>query len=204
MADFEIYTWGQGSALSPVLFLEETKSLYHLIPANPDSRLVKKELTKVSPLGEIPVLIDRRRDKRNTCVFGSTAILCYLALDLHKLISPLPKIYGETLQWIFWQDRAIHGNIIIYERANDDKNGNIVQNGCRGILKKSFKQIDARLKNSSYLAQDFSIADIGLFFLVRKPENYGIWIHEYPNLRNWLARISNRIATKRTLDIRFY
>lgn len=165
---------------------------------------MKKELTKVSPLGEIPVLVDRRRDKKNAGIFGASAILFYLALDLHKLISPLPKIYGETLQWIFWQDRVIHGNILVYQHASDDKSGNVVQNKCRSILKRAFKRVDARLKSNSYLAQEFSIADISLFFLVRKPETYGIWVNEYPNLRNWLTRINNRVATKKTLDIKFY
>ena len=204
MADFEIYTWDRENALAPVLFLEETKTPYHMIPTNPESRLVKKELTKISPLGEVPVLVDRRKDKKNVSIFGTSAILCYLALDMHKLISPLPKLYGETLQWIFWQEKVIHGTIIMYQQASDDKAGGALQNKCRSILKKAFKRIDARLKRASYLAEEFSIADASLFFLVRKPETYGIWINEYMNLRNWMTRISNRTAIKKTLEIKFY
>ncbi len=200
MTDFEIYTWDKGNALAPVIFLEEVKATYHMIPTNPESRLVKKELVKISSLGEVPVLVDRRKDKKNASVFGTSAILLYLALDAHKLISPLPKLYTETLQWLFWQERTVCGTILVYQQASDDK----AQNKCRLSLKKAFKRIDSRLRRHSYLAEEFSIADLALFCLVRKPEEYGIWVNEYTNLRNWITRISNRVATKKTLEIKFY
>jgi len=204
VTDFEIYIWDKGNALAPIIFLEEVKASYHMIPTNPESRLVKKELVKISSLGEVPVLVDRRKDKKNTSIFGTSAILLYLALDIHKLISPLPNLYTETLQWLFWQERAVFGTILVYQQASDDKAGNSLQNKCRITLKKAFKGIDSRLRRRSYLAEEFSIADIALFSLVRRPEEYGIWVNEYTNLRNWITRISNRVATKKALEIKFY
>ncbi len=200
LADFELYSWNRGNALAPVLFLEETKTSYHLIPSNPESRSVTKELKKINPLGDIPVLVDRRKGKNSTSVFGTSAILCYLAFDAKKLLPNAPSLYAASLQWLFWQERVIQGNTTVYGETSDDK----LKVKCRTLLKKAFKKIDSRLKQSNYIAEEFSIADISLFFSIRKPEDYGIWINEYPNIRNWMTRINARNATKKSLTITFY
>lgn len=200
MSDFELYSWTKGNALAPVLFLEEVQASYHLIPSNPDSRIVAKELKKINPLGDVPVLIDRRPGRNNLSVFGSSAILHYLALELKKLLPESLPLYATALQWLFWQERAIQGNILIYEATKDDK----VRAKCSNILKQSLKKIDSWLKNKKYIAGEFSITDITFFFLIRKPENYGILISEFPNLRNWMTRMNNRVATKKSLAITFY
>lgn len=197
-ADFELYSWNRGNALAPVLFFEETKTSYHLIPSNPESRSVTKELKKISPWGNIPVLVDRR--KGNPSIFGTSAILFYLAYDKKKLLPNVPTLYSATIQWFFWQEKFIQGNIMLYEETSDDK----LKVKCRNSLRKSLKKMDSHLKKSNYIAEEFSIADIALFFSVRRPENYGIWINEYPNIRNWMTRINARSATKRALAISFY
>ncbi|MBE8181912.1 MAG: glutathione S-transferase family protein [Candidatus Portiera sp.] len=200
MADFELYAWAKGNALAPILFLEEAKSSYHLIPSNPNSRLVAKELKKLNPWGDVPVLIDRRPGKNNVSLFGSAAILCYLGFETKKLIPETPALHASTLQWIFWQERTIHALSIFYDSTQDVK----IRAKCTQNLKQSFKKIDSWLKNRAYISEEFSIADIALFFTIRNPENYGILISEYKNIRNWMSRINNRTATKRALGISFY
>lgn len=200
MSDFELYVWTKGNALAPLLFLEETKSSYHLIPSNPDSRLVAKELKKINPWGDVPALIDRRSGRNNVSIFGSGAILCYLGFETKKLMPQAPALHASTLQWIFWQERAVHANIQIYDNTKDAK----VKGACTQNLKQSLKKVDAWLKNRSYISDEYSIADIALFFTIRNPENYGILISEYKNIRNWMSRINNRTATKRALGVSFY
>lgn len=200
MADFELYAWAKGNSLAPLLFLEETKSNYHLIPSNPESRLVAKELKKLNPWGDVPALIDRRSSKKNLSIFGSSAILFYLAFETKKLISEVPALHASTIQWIFWQERAIYANIQMYDNTKDAK----VKARCTQNIKQSLKKVDSWLKTRSYISDEFSIADIALFFSIRKPENYGILISEYKNIRNWMSRINNRLATKKALSTSFY
>ena len=200
MADFELYSWTKGNALAPVFFLEEANASYHLIPSDPESRTVVKELKKINPLGDVPVLTDRREGINKVSVFGTSAILHYLATELKTLIPESPSLYAIALQWLFWQERVIQGNILIYEATEDEK----VMKNCSKILKQSLKKIDSWLKNKSYIASELSIADIALFFLIRRPQDYGILINEYPNLKAWILRMKARTAAKRALSITFY
>ncbi|MCH9664842.1 MAG: glutathione S-transferase family protein [Gammaproteobacteria bacterium] len=200
MGDYELYAWAKGNALAPLLFLEESKTAYHLIPSNPESRLVAKELKKLNPWGDVPALIDRRPGKDNVSVFGSAAILCYLGFETRKLIPQAPALYASTLQWIFWQERDLHANIQLYDATKDNK----IKVKCTQNLKQAFKKIDTWLKNRPYISEEFSIADIAIFFTIRNPEHYGILISEYKNIRNWMSRINNRAATKKALGVSFY
>ena len=200
MADFDLYTWDRHNALAPVVFFEEIKASYHLIPTNPTSKILKKEIKKVSPLGEIPVLIDQRSGKRKPSLFGTGAILFYLALDTREFLPAAPKLYTETIRWFFWQERAIHGNIIIYENTKEAA----VRAECRAQIRRYLKRLDTLLKNKEYLAEEFSIADMALFFLIRRPEQYDIWISDLSNLRNWVERINKRKSFRDVLGLHFY
>ena len=200
MVDFELYTWDRQNAVAPIVFFEEVGVSYHLIPANPESKPVNKAIKKISPWGDIPVLVDCRDGKKRINLLGTASALFYLALETKKLMPTIPKLYTEALHWFFWQERALHGNILIYEATEDDK----ARTKCRASLKKGLKRLDTILKNREYIADEISIVDIAVFFLVRRPEEYGIWINNMPNLRDWIGRIGTRSSFQKARAIKFY
>ena len=62
--------------------------------------------------------------------------------------------------------------------------------------------MERRLNESPYLAgEHYTIADIAAFPWTRSAEKQGVEIEEFPNVQAWRAKIADRPAVQRGLEI---
>ncbi|KAI0921487.1 hypothetical protein AcW1_004554 [Taiwanofungus camphoratus] len=209
-----LYTGPTPNGHKVSIFLEELKLAY----GGPEydvyridiSTNIQKEpwFIKLNPNGRIPVLVDRSRN--NFVVFETAAILLYLQQHYDKGNKfgfdkeNDADHYSEMLQWIFFahggvgpmQGQSNHFNRYAPEDIPYAKKRYIDE------TKRLYGVLEIRLsQNRDWLAGPgrgiYSVADMNVLAWVRlhgvaKVES----LDEWPNVKNWLARASERPGFK--------
>jgi GST-like protein len=202
----ELYAFPTPNGHKITIALEELALEYRIIPINisrGDQFL--PEFLAISPNNRIPAIIDRTPRDGGTPVpvFESGAILMYLAEKAGRLLPAETRPRKTVLEWLMWQMGGagpMLGQAHHFRQFAAEKLDYPIQrytneaNRLYGVLEK-------RLQGRSYVADEYSIADIALFPWMMAPyhEWQGIEIAQYPNINAWLARIAARDAVQRGL-----
>ena len=163
------------------------------------SKLEQKQpgFLAISPNGRIPAIVDH--DVDDFAIFESGAILIYLAEKTGKLMPLDVKGRSRVIQWLMFQMGGVGpmmGQANVFFRYFPEKIQPAIdryQNECTRL----FGVLNDRLKDSEYLADDYSIADIANWAWVRTHRWSGISVDEFPHLRRWLAVMRARPAVQR-------
>ncbi|KAJ7744508.1 glutathione S-transferase [Mycena maculata] len=210
---FLLYTGPTPNGYKVTIYLEELKTLYPNVEYDTEKIDISTNRQKepwfiaLNPNGRIPVLVDRSRD--NFVVFETAAILLYLAQHYDKQkkftfdAETEPNDYSEMLQWIFWahggvgpmQGQANHFNRYAPEDIPYAKKRYIDE------TKRLYGVLEIRLADRDWLAGPgrgkLSIADFNVVAWVRVWKFSGVdSIDEFPNVKAWLERISERPAVQ--------
>ena len=152
----------------------------------------KTEFKNISPLSEIPVIIDH---KNNKTIFESGAILIYLAETSGKFYDEKDRL--SINQWLMAQMGYIgpmlgqHHQFHHYNPGKSD----FGEERYFKISKSIYEQLDTRLSKSKYLACDnYTIADIATFPWIARHNWHDIGLNNYENLKRWYEEISKRNA----------
>lgn len=145
-----------------------------------------------NPNGKIPLL--ELPDGR--CLAESNAILCFLA-EGSNLFRGNAFERAEILQWLFFEQYshepfiATSRFIIKYLDRPPEREADLQQKREGGL--KALSIMDATLRGSSFLTgESFNIADISLFAYTHVSHEGGFVLDEYPAIRAWIERISQR------------
>lgn len=156
----------------------------------------------MNPNGRIPVIVDRSGDEPFV-VFESGAILLYLAELTGKLMPTDPRGRSRVIQWLMFQMGGVGpmmGQANVFFRYFPEKIPAAItryQNEGRRLL----EVLDRRLGESTWLADDFSIADIATWPWVRMHDWGGISVDNLPNLQRWMAAMAARPACQKGIDV---
>lgn len=195
----ELYTWATPNGRKVSIALEELGLAYKVRPVNigADEQFAP-EFLALSPNNKIPVLVDSSGPRQ--VVFESGAILAYLAERTGQL--------GGTdrlamLQWLMLQMASIgpmFGQTHHFHKFNAGKSpyaeARFLQETHRlyGVL-------NQRLSEHSFLAGDYSMADIATFpWIARWPWHDVDW-DRYPALADWYRSIAAREAVQRGYNV---
>ncbi len=175
------------------IMLEETNLTYKVIPVNlSEGEQFKEDFVKMSPFSKIPVIKDIDHNKS---VFGSGAILIYLAEKTQKFYNKENKINID--QWLMAQMGLVGPLIGAYHsfyRFNKGKSKYGEERYFK-ITKDLYQRLDDRLSVSKYLAgEEYTIADIATWPWVARHQWHDIGLSKYSNLCNWFNNISKREA----------
>jgi GST-like protein len=182
--------------------LEELGLPYEVRPIALSRNEQKEEwFLKLNPNGRIPVIIDH--DHEDFVVFESGAILLYLAEKTGKLMPSDPKGRSRVTQWLMFQMGGVGpmmGQANVFYRYAPEKIEYAIQRYQRES-RRLFEVLDRGLRDSEYLAGDYSIADIANWCWVHTHEWSGTSVDGLPNLQRWLAAIAARPAVQRGKEI---
>ncbi|KAI0301145.1 glutathione S-transferase-like protein, partial [Multifurca ochricompacta] len=214
-----LYTGRTPNGFKASVYLEELRARY----GGPDyetfpidiSTNVQKEpwFIKLNPNGRIPTLVDRSQN--NFAVFESAAILLYLAQRYDKdhvfWFDPEkdPYNYSELLQWIFFahggvgpmQGQANHFTFAAKEDIPYARDRYVTE------TKRLYNVLEIRLaQGRDYLAGPGrgkpTIADFNVFPWVKGHfVSITKTLDEWPLLKAWLERISERQGVKAGLTV---
>ena len=193
MAEYTLYCFAQsGHAYKAALMLE-------LCGADWSPRFVdyfagetrSPGYRAINVMGEVPVL--DHAGKRFT---QSGVILDYLAATLGKYGARSEDERREILRWILFDNHKLTSFTATYRflrsLATDPVDPAILK-FLRGRAEGAWGVLNAQLEGRPFVAADrLTIADISMAGYLYFDDEIGVdWAAQYPNIRDWLARIKD-------------
>jgi GSH-dependent disulfide-bond oxidoreductase len=202
----ELFYWPTPNGWKITIMLEECGLPYSITPV----RIGRGEqftpvFDRLNPNNRIPVIVDDDApDGKPTTIFESGAILSYLAEKAGRLQPPDLSGRYRVQQWLMWQTSSLgpmagqNGHFLLYapERIPYaiERYGKEV---CR-----LYNVLDKQLRTTgSYIAGDYSIADIACFPWIMTHKAQGLTLNDTPNLQRWFATVRARPQVQRGLAV---
>ncbi|MGB4119826.1 MAG: glutathione binding-like protein [Burkholderiaceae bacterium] len=156
---------------------------------------------EISPNNKIPAMVDPKGPNGKPMhLFESGAILLYLASKFNRFLPKSDAAKFETLQWLMFQmggvgpmlGQAHHFRIYAPEKID------YAYDRYTNEAKRLYGVLDKQVQKHPYIAgKQYTVADIATFPWLRSWQNQGIDWENYPALRDWFDRVSERPAVKR-------
>ena len=159
----------------------------------------KPEFVKISPFSKIPVITDH---ENNESIFESGAILMYLGEKSGKYYDQQDRL--KINQWLMAQMGTVGPMIGQHHQFHHYNPGKSEFGEERyfKITKRIYQELDARLKESKYLAcENYTIADIATWPWIARHPIHDIGLNKYLNLTRWYNKIALRPAVIKGYDL---
>ena len=161
------------------------------------------DFLKINPMGKVPALVDG-----DVTLFESMAINYYIA-DTYKkeLLGTNALEKGLSMQWSFWATSELQPPIIevFIQKVfvpEDKRDNNIIEKNLNK-LPELLTVLNNSLADRKYLAgNQFTIGDINTASVVSICPMMGVDLGAYPNIKTWLAAISDRPAFQKYQSLR--
>jgi GSH-dependent disulfide-bond oxidoreductase len=201
----DLYFAATPNGLKARLFLEEAQLPYRVIPVGlSKGEQFRPEFLAVSPNSKIPAIIDHEPADGGAPIslFESGAIMLYLAEKTGRLIPVDVHGRAEVLQWLFWQMAGLGpmaGQIGHFNVYAPEKVPYAIDRYTRETSR-LYGVLNQRLADRTYIAGEFSIADIACYPWIVPHEAHGQQLDDFPHLSRWFKTIAARPATLRTYE----
>lgn len=202
----ELFTAATPNGQKISVALEEMQLPYQVHAINLGAREQKTpEFLRLNPNGRIPVIRDMEPgfQKKTFVVFESGAILIYLAEKTGQLLASDPAQRSITLQWLMFQMGGLGpmmGQANVFRHYAPERIPYATERYERES-RRLLQVLDARLAESEFLANEYSIADIANFTWARSHGWSGVNIDDLPHLQRWLQCIEARPAVQKGLQV---
>ena len=201
----DLYYWPTPNGHKITVFLEEVGLAYTLIPVNIGrGEQFKPEFLRISPNNRIPAIVDRAPADGGEplSVFESGAILTYLAEKTARLLPADLRGRVEALQWVFWQmanlgPMAGQNHHFVHYAPEPLP---YAQQRYINETSRLYAVLDRRLAGRTFLAGDYSIADIAAYPWIVPHERQKQKLSEFPELTRWFESIRARPAVVRAYE----
>jgi len=189
------------------IMLEELGLPYKVVPVNIRAgEQFRPEFLAISPNNRIPAIVDHVPADGGGpfSVFETGAILIYLADKTGRFLPQEMRARSNVIQWVMWQMGGLgpmlgqHGHFALY--APEKIPYAIAR--YRDEAARLYGVLDRQLgKTGSYVAGDYSIADIACFPWTMTHKAQGFTLDDYPNVKRWYAQIRARPQVQAGLAI---
>jgi len=200
----QLYTWATPNGKKVSVMLEEVELPYEVHPINiAKGDQLKPEYLAINPNNKIPAIIDTDGPGGKPLkLFESGAILMYLAEKTGKFLpQEMAKRY-EVIQWLMFQMGGVgpmFGQANYFYRL-EEKVPFAIERYYKEAIR-LYKVLEQTLGQRSYLAGDYSIADIATYPWVGRHDGHNVKLEEFPNVKRWFETISQRPAVKRGMAV---
>jgi GST-like protein len=194
----DLYTAPTPNGWKASIALEELALPYEVKLVRLDQLEQKQEaFLRINPNGRIPAIVDR--DAGDFPVFESGAILLYLAEKTGKLIPSDVKGRSRVVQWLMFQMGGVgpmQGQANVFFRYAPEKIPFAIER-YQKETRRLYEVLDRGLRDSEYLAGDYSIADIATWPWVSLHDWAGVSVDGLDNVKRWLDAVGSRPAVQR-------
>jgi glutathione S-transferase/GST-like protein len=190
--------------------LEEMGLAYEVVPVNIlRGEQERPEFLAISPNGRIPALIDWTADGVQIKLFESGAILQYLGRKSGLLYSLEEPARCSVDAWLFWQMAGLGpmaGQLSWFIRVSnlpdrDERDCAYAIHRYRKEVTRLYGVLERQLAGRSYIGESYSIADIASWTWVDQYKDHIGGLTTFPNIAAWHARIAERPAVKRGMNV---
>ena len=202
----DLYYWPTPNGHKITIFLEETGLEYKVVPINiRKGEQFAPEFLKISPNNRMPAIVDSDGPGgKPFSLFESGAILLYLAEKTGKLMPSETRARYRVVEWLMFQMANVApmlGQAGHFRNAAPEKIPYAIER-YTNESRRLFNVLDKRLAEASYVAGDYSIADIATYpwvvaALKAQPEQ----LDTRPNLKRWIDAISARPAVQKGMTV---
>ena len=198
----DLYYWTTPNGHKITIFLEEAGLLYRINPVNiSKGEQFARGFLEISPNNRIPAIVDNEPDNGGKPIqlFESGAILLYLADKTRRFIPLDLRGRTETIQWLFWQ----MGNLGPMAGQNNHFSNYAVDkipyavDRYRNEVNRLYGVLNRRLADRSYVAGEYSIADMAIYPWIVPYERQGQKLEDFPHVKRWLESVRSRPAVAR-------
>jgi len=201
----DLYTWGTPNGRKVSIMLEEVGLPYSVFPIDiSKGDQFTNDFIRINPNSKIPAIVDHEGPGgQKFAVFESGAILIYLGDKTGKFLPKEPTVYYETMQWLMFQMGGVgpmFGQAHHFRRFAPEKIPYAIERYTKES-RRLYGVMDARLKESEYLAGPYTVADIATYPWAARHEWHGVDLKDFPNVNRWFADISARPAVKKGMSV---
>lgn len=202
----DLYYWPTPNGWKISIMLEECGLPYRMCPVNIGrGEQFAEEFLAISPNNRIPAIVDHAPADGGepVSVFETGAILLYLADKTGRFLPQDLRARIQVMQWLMWQMGGLgpmlgqNGHFSLYA---PEKIPYAIERYGREA-RRLYGVLDTQLgKTGSFIAGDYSIADMACFPWIRTHKAQGIALDNFPNLQRWYEHLKTREALRRGLD----
>ncbi|MGE0565572.1 MAG: glutathione S-transferase family protein [Pseudolabrys sp.] len=210
-APIDVYLWATPNSWKVTIALEEMGLPYNAKPvAIVKGEQFKPEFLAVSPNNRIPAIVDPQGpDGAPVSVFESGAILSYLARKTGQFYPADERGRTEVEQWLFWQmagvgpmfGQASHFRIYAPALVDDPVKIDYATKRYDNEVSRLLGVLDGRLTGRSFVAGNYSIADMAIYPWAAFAAHLGQDLEAFPRVQAWLTRVGTRPAVKRGMAV---
>lgn len=200
----DFYFWPTPNGQKIRIMLEECGLPYRVKPVDiSKGDQFKPKFLKISPNNKMPAIVDPDGPGGEPIsIFESGAILQYLGRKTRKFYPRAERARVAVDEWLFWQvgglgpmaGQAHHFRLYAPQK---------IPYGIERYTTETtrlYGVLDKRLKGRSFIADDYSIADMAAYPWVLSWERQGQVLDDFPNIKAWLVRMSAREGVQRGLS----
>ena len=181
--------------------LEECELEYNAVPVNiGQGDQFQPEFLKISPNNRMPAIVDH---ETGISVFEGGSILLYLAEITGKFLPADQHGRFSVMQWLFWQAGGLGpmagqlSHFVSYSKTPVPYARERYANEYDRLL----AVMEVQLRQSEYLAGEYSIADIASYPWIIPHQRLGNDLIKFPNLQRWFDAIGDRPAVHRGTEL---
>lgn len=181
-----LYGGQKTRAVGVVWYLEELGVPYTYKMLDIDAGENKKpEYLAINPMGKVPALVDG-----DVTIWESGAILWYLGVKYGQIPSDLTT-QTHIMQWILFANSTLSNGLFLEERREQE-------------MPRLLTPLNGMLQQHPYLmGEQLTVADIAVgYYLYMAKLRFNLDWREYPAVLDYLERLSQREAFKRTVGQR--
>ena len=203
MIDF--YTWTTPNGRKVSIMLEECALPYRALKVDiGKGEQFRPEFLAINPNNRIPAIVDPEGPEgQPLALFESGAILVYLAGKTGRFLPESTRGKYLALQWLMFQMGGVgpmFGQAHHFLRAAPKQ----VPYGIKRYTdetRRLYGVLDKRLGEASFLAGEYSIADMATFPWVARHEWHKVALADFPNVKRWYDTIARRPAVVRGMAV---
>ena len=201
----DLYTWTTPNGRKVSIMLEECGLPYrvHKVDIGKGEQF-RPEFLAINPNNRIPAIVDPQGpDGQPLSLFESGAILVYLAGKAGRFLPASDRGKYIALQWLMFQMGGVgpmFGQAHHFLRAAPEQ----VPYGIKRYTdetRRLYGVLDKRLGEASFLAEEYSIADMATFPWVARHEWHKVALQDFPNVKRWYDTIALRPAVARGMAV---
>lgn len=200
-----LYTWGTPNGRKVSIMLEECGLPYAVQPVDiTREQQFAPDFLAINPNNKIPAIVDREGPGgQPLSLFESGAILIYLAEKCGRFLPVAGPERYAVLQWLMFQMGGIgpiFGQTHHFLRFAPAPVPYAIER-FRAETARLYGVLEGQLQRQTYVAGDYSIADMAIYPWVSRHEWQGIDLADYPQVARWAALVGERPAVRRGMEV---
>lgn len=202
----DLHTTPTANGFKASIMLEEVALPYRVVNYNlVAGDHLKAEYLAMNPVGRVPAIVDHDVPGEPLSIYGTVAVLVYLAEKTHRYLPTEPRARAKVFEWLGIVSSdigpAFSGQFVFNILAKEKLPWAIeyYNNLCTRLL----GPLELQLGRSRHLAgDDYTIADmlaypVAATSMKRFPGN----LDAHPNIARWTAEVAARPAVQRGMQV---